>query len=203
MAAYTLDSQISVSLGTGGSALTNQWQSVLQDSSRSVGGPHSSPEPVEDEYTIDDSAPAQEDTDSSSDRYGLKAFTKPERVSLNHTISYDEYILLLKGFSPRDMDDRWLVNCTKLDSETRRGVVHLYRSWTGYEDLRGEFFQLKGAEPEDFKAPYVVFDRLWFETDRNRRGETNGDQARQFFVTLLRNIMDVTMIDRDQTRTMQ
>ena len=150
-------------------------------------------EPVELELAHEDS-----DSNTDDDNYGLKEFTKPERSSLNQTASYDDYVRLLKVFTPRDMDDRWVLRCAKLNPETNRGAIHLYRSWTGYEDLRGEFFLLNHVHPEEPKVPYVVFDRIWYETDPKRRGETNAEEAKSMFARLMRSLVGVVMIDRDQ-----
>lgn len=143
--------------------------------------------------------PGSESTDEQHG-WDVKELSKPQRAGWNQTITYDDYLKLLKGFRPLDMDDRWVLTCDELNSETNRGAAHLYRSWTGYEDLRGEFFLLANVEPQNSKAPYVVFDRIWWETDSERRGEQTEDEAKALFVALLRGLVGVIPIDRDQAK---
>ncbi|KAJ4296177.1 hypothetical protein N0V90_006221 [Kalmusia sp. IMI 367209] len=50
------------------------------------------------------------------------------------SITHADYKKLLKGFHPRDMDDKWLCLTDKPDA-LGNTVVHAYRSWTAHEQV--------------------------------------------------------------------
>ena len=65
-----------------------------------------------------------------------KPFTKPHSTLWNATVAAADVPTLLRGFTPRDMDDKWVVYIDRPDPEGMpdgEGVatVHIHRSWTG------------------------------------------------------------------------
>lgn len=120
----------------------------------------------------------------------LFPFSKPQSAGWNQRVTYDAYTKLLKGFTPRDMDDRWVLECKELDPTTTRGSVHLYRSWTGYENLRAEFFLLgNGQTTGASKEPQLMIDRIWWETDDQRRSGLDEVEAKQDFINLVNGLV--------------
>lgn len=49
-------------------------------------------------------------------------------------ISSTDHSKLLKGFSPRDMDDRWYLHADAPDAQGN-AVLRMCRSWTGHEQI--------------------------------------------------------------------
>lgn len=67
-------------------------------------------------------------------------------------------------------------------SHPRVEALHMYRSWTSYENLRGEFFLVERAEASsELKRAYAVFDQIWWETDPEVLRGLDKDGARDEF----------------------
>jgi hypothetical protein len=66
---------------------------------------------------------------SASD-WNTKPFHKPVTSSWNVKIQKSQLPLLLQGFRPREMEDKWFIYADGPDAEGRI-TLHLHRSWTG------------------------------------------------------------------------
>lgn len=73
-----------------------------------------------------------EENDSSTfDRIPME---NPATAAWEVPISEADHSKLLKGFWPRDMDDKWHLHADNPDTEGN-SVLRMYRSWTGAEQI--------------------------------------------------------------------
>ncbi|KAF1976330.1 hypothetical protein BU23DRAFT_551787 [Bimuria novae-zelandiae CBS 107.79] len=58
----------------------------------------------------------------------------PTTAKWDVPLKHAEYTKILKGFQPRDMDDKWLIHADVPDTQGNT-TVRFFRSWTGYEQI--------------------------------------------------------------------
>ena len=58
----------------------------------------------------------------------------PATAQWGRTLTHSDYSKMLKGFSPQDMEDRWMILTDTPDAQGNT-VVHAYRSWTSQEQF--------------------------------------------------------------------
>lgn len=58
----------------------------------------------------------------------------PATAEWDVSLTYAEYTKLLKGFTPRDMDDKWVI-FADLPDASGNTTIRFARSWTGREQI--------------------------------------------------------------------
>ncbi|KAI9148899.1 hypothetical protein HJFPF1_10942 [Paramyrothecium foliicola] len=154
--------------------------------------------PARDQPDTDSSKKNQRATgtdDHKNARHGpnRKSFSKPKSAPWTVSISQDDLKKLIRGFSPRDMDDKWLVHAVGPD---HRGdyVVSFIRSWTSYPvvaiKIHAEFNDSRrwkvGSRPK-------IVEMIWEEdTEKwNPGGDDPKAEAKETVTNLCRGLVDV------------
>jgi hypothetical protein len=65
---------------------------------------------------------------------GIKYMEAPATATWNLPISHSDYSKILKGWSPRDMDDKWMFCADEPDTQGNT-IARICRSWTSSEQL--------------------------------------------------------------------
>ena len=126
--------------------------------------------------------------------------TDPITAEWGITIKRTDYEKLLEGFSPRDMDDKWMCKTDKPDSEGNT-TIHWYRSW-GNMEVYNAVLEVIPNQTED--KDYAKFTKITWE--RKFAGldvppeEAKGDVAnlcRGFVGCELENAGDTTRDDEE------
>ena len=89
-------------------------------------------------------------------------------------ITHADYNKLVKGFHPRDMDDKWLCLSDKPDA-LGNTVVHAYRSWTSHEQVS---ITIAAGNAKDTTAnKWATLEKLSWDKDNYATEEEAKDLA--------------------------
>ncbi|KAI1264520.1 hypothetical protein F5Y18DRAFT_428149 [Xylariaceae sp. FL1019] len=120
---------------------------------------------------------ASEDRVKPYDEQSLETIQKPKTAGWDASIPASQLIRLLNGFSPSQMEDKWFVYAEGPD-ERGEVVVHMHRSWTGYENIR-----LKVNVPLDAEGNVKAEDgrirEIVWETDEERYSGVDEMEAKR------------------------
>lgn len=72
----------------------------------------------------------------------------PHKITISLYLSEKQYLHLIKGFIPKDMDEKWFIYF-------ENGVIHLHRSWTGYEIFNAPIYKVE----ESYFIPYFIVEK--------------------------------------------
>lgn len=134
-------------------------------------------------------APIQKVT--AEDRHSLKPFSQPESATWHQPIPEKGFLRLLLGFQPRAMEDKWFVYTEGPDAKGK-GVMHMHRSWTGYESVAAEF-ALEMKNDEEMYADKAAFTRVTWEMDQSRLKGFDEEQAKETVREVLRWVMQIEL----------
>lgn len=116
--------------------------------------------------------------------------TNPSKAPWGATLSHADYLKLLKGFSPRDMDDRWTCDADEPDARGNT-VVRLCRSWTRDEQYVLTVVAGKPEEKGSREDWATVTEIAW----RNDRGETETEaEAKDVAWNLTKGLTGCTLV---------
>jgi hypothetical protein len=96
----------------------------------------------------------------------LKDIQIPITAQWEVSVPRSELTKLLNGFQPREMEDKWFVYADGPDAEGTV-VVHMHRSWTGYENFRLLLHVPLDAEGNLEEEDSNILELTW-ETDETR-----------------------------------
>lgn len=133
---------------------------------------------------VQSSSPSQEIMSSEHITAGdskVQPIQHPVSAPWSLDLSSHDVSKLLKGFAPRDMDDRWMCNTDGPDSQGHI-TAHFYRSWTGDEQ-----FQIKAKSKSGYNQGAKVFEIQWAKGNANN--EMDEDEAKRMVVSLCRNLL--------------
>ncbi|CAK7199548.1 hypothetical protein SEUCBS139899_002228 [Sporothrix eucalyptigena] len=129
----------------------------------------------------------EEDDDNINDNNNhfepFREMDEPMSGAWNLVVSDADWAKLRQGFTPRDMDDRWVYRVTPID---RSGVItiHIARSWTDIQHYALHVLPAKDGEPETTKIIAITWEQ-----------NTNGihitqEQAQKEVVIITRSILE-------------
>ena len=104
---------------------------------------------------------------------------KPKRVEIELFLSDAQYLKLIQGFRPRDMDDKWFVYY-------EADWVYFHRSWTGFGVFKAKLNKVQDG--------YFI-QELWVESNHEKFTIQNDEAAVELFKFLVakRSETDVTI----------
>lgn len=112
--------------------------------------------------------------------------SNPSRAQWNQPLSHSDYTKMLRGFTPADMDDRWMI-ITDTPDKQGNTVVHVYRSWTSIENfsltiLAGDLEKTEG------KAWAAIVEIAW---DKHPGGqEVTEEEIKELASGLCRGLLE-------------
>jgi hypothetical protein len=137
----------------------------------------------------------KESKSSKAPKKSEKEFSKPRSAPWVVEISPNDLKKLIKGFSPRDMDDKWAI---QTEGPNRRGdyMVHFRRSWTSYPivaiNVHAEFNDSgrwkAGTRPRIVQMFWETDTKRWNVDQKNAQAE-----AKEVATNLCRGLFDVTL----------
>lgn len=101
-------------------------------------------------------------------------------------ITRADYDKLLQGFTPRDMDDKWLCITDEPDSHGNT-TVHWYRSWTDTEHFR-IIVEVGKSETVDDDGSWARFSKIFWEREVGSL-EVPAEEVRESIVGLSRGFL--------------
>jgi hypothetical protein len=114
----------------------------------------------------------------TSSAWKTKPFQKPERVPWRVPIPADKLRILLNGFCPAEMEDKWFVYADGPDVDGR-AKLHMHRSWTGFKVVELDIKIIPNRHDKT-KVWRADFTAIKFEIDVERvRGQTEESAKRQ------------------------
>ena len=100
-------------------------------------------------------------------------FNKPKYIETSIAISNEQFEIIKQGLIPEAMEDKWFIYYT-------RGVIHFFRSWTGYEIYR--------ATLQKSNAGYLI-SGLQVETNENKYRCDSDEAEIASFLSLFENVL--------------
>ena len=112
-----------------------------------------------------------------------KPLENPATAQWNISFKHADYIKMLKGFQPQDMDDRWVCRADTPDAHGNT-VVHAYRSWT-----MDEIFALTiiAGNPDQIEGD--DWGKITSIAWRQRPGEVSEEEVKEIAVRICKNIL--------------
>ena len=116
----------------------------------------------------------------------VHSLSNPSRAQWNQPLSHSDYTKMLRGFTPADMDDRWMI-ITDTPDKQGNTVVHVYRSWTSIENfsltiLAGDLEKTEG------KAWAAIVEIAW---DKHPGGqEVTEEEIKELASGLCRGLLE-------------
>ena len=123
--------------------------------------------------------------------WNTKPFQQPVTASWDQPIPYPELSNLLLGVLPRDMDDRWFIYVDGADAQGN-GVLHMYRSWTGFKNFEAKFVMMMDGNGE-VRREDGRFTEITWESDRSRLNGVTEEDAKEMVKGVCNSIMDINL----------
>jgi len=113
----------------------------------------------------------------------------PATAQWGRTLTHSDYSKMLKGFSPQDMEDRWMILTDTPDAQGNT-VVHAYRSWTSDEHFS---LTIAAGNPNKTEAKdwATIIKISWIE--KSGAIETTEEEAKKFAVGLCNGLLGLSL----------
>ena len=123
--------------------------------------------------------------------FGTKPFQLPVTASWDQELPYSELSKLLLGALPSDMDDRWFIYADGPDAHGN-GVIHMYRSWTGFKNFEAKFL-VTVDENGKVKEEGGRFTEITWESDSSRLNGIAEDGAKEMVKGVCNSLMEIEL----------
>ena len=100
-------------------------------------------------------------------------FDKPKYVEAHMAISNEQFDIIRRGIIPEEMEDKWFIYYA-------RGIIHFFRSWTGYEIFRAKIQKTVGG--------YLI-DGFQVETNQEKYRCPSDEENIACFIGLFENVL--------------
>lgn len=141
-------------------------------------------------YEVDDTPQDPNERVTIND---MKRIEKPKSMPWQARLSGEDMTKLLKGFSPSEMEQKWVIAASGPDN---KGIinVHLCRSWTGIEiyTVRVRVLTGEDGKPGDAEENGGEVFEIVYETS-NKFNNTCDGEVEDMAVGLCRGFLDVEL----------
>jgi hypothetical protein len=102
--------------------------------------------------------------------------TPPGTAEWNHTITHDDYIKMLNGHTPRDMDDKVWIKTEGPEAQSN-AMFHIYHGWKPREVIR---LEIVAGDPNNTEAKeWATIVKIWWKIDFPGQEPTNEKGAKK------------------------
>lgn len=111
----------------------------------------------------------------ASDKELKTPIQKPRSTTWGASISPTDIPVVLNGFRPEEMEDKWFIYADGPDSQGK-AVVHMHRSWTGYEVVELKLALALGEDGGFKEEDARVTDITWETEESIYAGPTDKEE---------------------------
>jgi hypothetical protein len=122
----------------------------------------------------------------------VNPLVNPTTAQWAHPLTHSDYSKILKGFLPRDMDDKWMIVTDTPDADGNT-VVHICRSWSSNEHYS---LSIAAGSSNDIEAKdwATIAEISWSKESLGYLGEeTTEEEAKESAIAFCKHFLDCTM----------
>ncbi|KAF2123431.1 hypothetical protein P153DRAFT_401911 [Dothidotthia symphoricarpi CBS 119687] len=121
--------------------------------------------------------------------------TPPAVAQWGCTITYKDYNNMLKGYKPRVMEDKWLIE-TNAPDDAQGITVHIYFGWTSREEIS---LDIAAGDPTKTEAKdWATIVKISWKAQRAGGSKVSEKEAKTMAISLFNNLMGCEVEDEDE-----